>query len=98
MYHGNPEKGLMSAVWNYRPMSITSVVCKMTESIIRYHIVSCSSSSSVVSAFASMFEVPGSIPTMAVDLHLLALSRVVAWSPEVPSYCSSRLSACDSKC
>ena len=29
-----------------------------------------------------MLDVPGSIPTMAVDL-LLALSRVVAWFPEV---------------
>ena len=38
-----------------------------------------------------MREVPGSIPTMAVDL-LVALSTVVVWSPEVPSYCSFRLS------
>ena len=34
------KKGLKSAVGNYRPVSITSVVCKMMESIIRDHIVS----------------------------------------------------------
>ena len=51
-----------------------------------------SSSSSVVSAFGLYARGPGSIPTMAVYLFL-ALSRVVMWSPEVPTYCSSRLSA-----
>ena len=33
------KKGLKSAVGNYRPVSITSVLCKMMESIIRDHIV-----------------------------------------------------------
>ena len=35
------KKGLKGAVWNYRPVSITPVVCKMMESVIRDHIVSC---------------------------------------------------------
>ena len=33
------KKGLKSAIGNYRPVSITSVICKMTESIIRDHII-----------------------------------------------------------
>ena len=33
------KKGLKSAVGNYRPVSITSVICKMMESIVRDHIV-----------------------------------------------------------
>ena len=37
------EKGLKSEVGNYRPVSISSVICKMIESIIRDHIVMCMS-------------------------------------------------------
>ena len=33
------KKGLKSAIGNYRPVSITSVICKMMESIIRDHII-----------------------------------------------------------
>ena len=33
------KKGLKSAVGNYRPVSRTSVICKMMESIVRDHIV-----------------------------------------------------------
>ena len=41
------KKGLKSAVGNYRPVSITSVVCKMMESIIRDHIVAYMSSNNL---------------------------------------------------
>ena len=34
------KKGLMSVVMNYHPVSITSVICKMMESVIHNHIVS----------------------------------------------------------
>ena len=40
MYHGHQQKRLKDEVGNYRPVSITSVVCKMMESVIRHHIVS----------------------------------------------------------
>ena len=33
------KKGLKSAIGNYRPVSITSVICKMMESFIRDHII-----------------------------------------------------------
>ena len=33
------EKGIKNVVENYRPISITSVVCKIMESIIRDHLV-----------------------------------------------------------
>ena len=33
------KKGLKSVIGNYRPVSITSVICKMTESIIRDRII-----------------------------------------------------------
>ena len=39
VHKGHPQKGLKSAVGNYRPVSITSVICKMMESIVRDHIV-----------------------------------------------------------
>ena len=43
------KKGLKSEVGNYRPVSITSVICKIMESIIRDHIVTYMSSNKLFS-------------------------------------------------
>ena len=40
VHNGHPQKRtIKSVVRNYRPVSITSVICKMMESIVRDHIV-----------------------------------------------------------
>ena len=60
------KKGLKSVVGNYRPVSITSVICKMMESIVRDYIVMHMSSNRI---FAD--EQHGSVPNRECMTNLL---------------------------
>ena len=72
------KKGLKSAVVNYRPVSITSVVCKMMESVIRDHIVSYMSANNL---FAN--EQHGFVPNRDCMTNLL--SALEDWTEDIES-------------
>ena len=75
------KKGLKSAVGNYRLVSITSVVCKMMESIIRDHIVAYMSSNNL---FAN--EQHGFLPNRDCMTNLLSALEV--WTEAIESGCN----------